>query len=150
MAPATFQHMMDVLLRPHQQYAAAYLNDVVNHSEGCEEHLRCLREVLTMLRSAGLTTNPQKCHLGLTEARYLSFCIAKGLVLPQEEKVSAVKNVPQPCTKTQVRAFLGFAGYYRCFIPDFSSVAWPRTDLMKKSSLRKFPGLRKPREPSKV
>lgn len=50
-APATFQRMRDVLLRPHQQYAAAYLDDVVIHSEGWEEHLSCLREVLTTLRT---------------------------------------------------------------------------------------------------
>lgn len=53
-------------------------------------------------------------------------------MLPQEEKVSVVKNFSQPRTKTQVRAFLGLAGYYRCFIPDFSSVACPLTDLIKK------------------
>ncbi|KAL1258478.1 hypothetical protein QQF64_011722 [Cirrhinus molitorella] len=62
-APATFQRMMDILLRPHQAYAAAYLDDVVVHSERWEDHLERLRRVLLELRWAGLTANPKKCHL---------------------------------------------------------------------------------------
>ncbi len=56
-APATFQRMMDILLRPHQSYAAAYLDDVVIHSEHWEDHLDRLRMVLMELQRAGLTTN---------------------------------------------------------------------------------------------
>ncbi len=61
-APATFQRLMDILLRPHQVYAAAYLDDVVIHSETWEDHLDRLRRVLTELRRAGLTANPRKCQ----------------------------------------------------------------------------------------
>ncbi len=57
-APATFQHMMDILLRPHQSYAAAYLDDVVIHSEHWEDHLDRLRRVLVELRRAGLKPTP--------------------------------------------------------------------------------------------
>ncbi len=69
-APPTFQRMMDILLRPHQAYAVAYLDDVVIHSERWEDHLDRLRRVLMELRRAGLTANPRKCHLGLSEAKY--------------------------------------------------------------------------------
>ncbi len=120
-APATFQRLMDVLLRPHQAYAAAYLDDVIVHSESWEEHLERLRRVLMELRRAGLTANPRKCHLALFEARYLGFQVGRGIVKPQEKKVTAILSVPRPSTKRQVRAFLGLAGYYRCFIPNFSS-----------------------------
>ncbi|KAA0724151.1 Retrovirus-related Pol polyprotein from transposon 297 [Triplophysa tibetana] len=68
-APATFQRMMDIILRPHQEYAAAYVDDVVVHSESWEDHLDRLRRVLSELRRAGLTANPRKCHLGLGEAQ---------------------------------------------------------------------------------
>ncbi len=120
-APATFQRLMDVLLRPHQPYAAAYLDDVVVHSETWEDHLERLRRVLMELRRAGLTANPRKCHLALDEAKYLGFRVGRGLIKPQENKVAAILSAPRPTSKTQVRAFLGLAGYYRCFIPDFSS-----------------------------
>ncbi len=138
-APATFQRMMDILLRPHQSYAAAYLDDVVVHSESWEEHLAQLRRVLLELRRAGLTANPRKCHLALFEARYLGFQVGRGLIRPQEKKVTAILSAPQPTTKTQVRAFLGLAGYYRCFIPNFSSLASPLTDLTRKGQPEKVP-----------
>ncbi|KAL0148421.1 hypothetical protein M9458_056231 [Cirrhinus mrigala] len=131
-APATFQRMMDILLRPHQTYAAAYLDDVVVHSEAWEDHLDRLRRVLSEL-----TANPRKCHLALSEAKYLGFQVGRGLIRPQEKKVEAILTAPKPETKTQVRAFLGLAGYYRCFIPNFSSLATPLTDLTRKGQPEK-------------
>ncbi len=138
-APATFQRLMDVLLRPHQAYAAAYLDDVIIHSESWEEHLERLRRVLMELRRAGLTANPRKCHFALFEAKYLGFQVGRGMVKPQEKKVAAILSAPRPTTKTQVRAFLGLAGYYRCFIPNFSSLAAPLTDLTRKGQPEKTP-----------
>uniref|UniRef100_A0A9J8BMN8 Gypsy retrotransposon integrase-like protein 1 n=1 Tax=Cyprinus carpio carpio TaxID=630221 RepID=A0A9J8BMN8_CYPCA len=138
-APATFQRLMDVLLRPHQAYAAAYLDDVVIHSEAWEDHLERLRKVLSELRLAGLTANPRKCHLALTKAKYLGYRVGRGLIRPQEKKVAAILSAPRPTTKTQVRAFLGLAGYYRCFIPNFSSLASPLTDLTRKGQPEKVP-----------
>ncbi|XP_057195726.1 uncharacterized protein LOC130557734 [Triplophysa rosa] len=131
-APATIQRMMNIILRPHQQYAAAYIDDVVIHAESWEAHLERLRRVFDELRRAGLTANPKKCHLGLSEAKFLGYQIGRGLIRPQEKKVEAVRSAARPTTKTQVRAFLGLAGYYRCFIPHFSSIASPLTDLTKK------------------
>ncbi len=138
-APATFQRLMDVLLRPHQAYAAAYLDDVIIHSESWEEHLERLRRVLMELRRAGLTANSRKCHLALFEAKYLGFQVGRGMVKPQEKKVAAILSAPRPSTKTQVRAFLGLAGYYHCFIPNFSSLAAPLTDLTRKGQPEKTP-----------
>ncbi|KAI2649246.1 Retrovirus-related Pol polyprotein from transposon 17.6 [Labeo rohita] len=136
-APATFQRMMDIILRPHQSYAAAYLDDVVIHSETWQDHLERLRRVLLELRRAGLTANPRKCHLALAEAQYLGFRVGRGLIQPQQKKVDAVLSAPRPTTKTQVRAFLGLAGYYRCFIPNFSTLASPLTDLTRKGQPEK-------------
>ncbi|KAL1255563.1 hypothetical protein QQF64_013624 [Cirrhinus molitorella] len=136
-APATFQRMMDILLRPHQTYAAAYIDDVVIHSETWQDHLEWLRRVLLELRRAGLTANPQKCHLALAEAQYLGFRVSRGLIQPQQQKVKAILTAPRPETKSQVRAFLGLAGYYRCFIPNFSTLASPLTDLTRKWQLEK-------------
>ncbi|KAL0200309.1 hypothetical protein M9458_003496, partial [Cirrhinus mrigala] len=135
-APATFQRLMDIVLRPHQPYAAAYIDDVVIHSEHWDEHLSHLRRVLTELRKAGLTANPRKCHLALSEAEYLGYRVGRGLIKPHPKKVEAVQTAPRPSTKTQVRAFLGLAGYYRCFIPNFSSLASPLTDLTRKGQPR--------------
>ncbi len=127
---------MDILLRPHQSYAAAYLDNLLIDSEHWEDHLDCLRRMLMELHRAGLT-NPRKCPLGLSEAKYLGFQVRRGLIKPQEKKVEAVRSSPKPSTKSQVRAFLGLVGYYRCFIPNFSSLATPLTDLTRKGQPEK-------------
>ncbi len=95
--------------------------------------------MLLELRRAGLTANPRKCHLALPEAKYLGFQVGRGLIKPQEKKVAAILSAPRPTSKTQVRAFLGLAGYYRCFILNFSSLAAPLTDLTKKGQPEKVP-----------
>ncbi|KAL0192560.1 hypothetical protein M9458_010856, partial [Cirrhinus mrigala] len=77
-------------------------------------------------------TNPRKCHLALSEAEYLGFQVGCGLIKLQEKKIEAVRSAPRPATKTRVRAFMGLVGYYCCFIPNFSSLAAPLTDLTRK------------------
>ncbi len=105
-----------MLLRPLQNYAATYLDDVVIHLDSWEEHLDWMRRVLMELWRAGLTANPKKCHLGLAEAKYLGYQVSRGLIQLQSRKIEAVQQAARPTNKTQVHAFLGLAGYYRCFI----------------------------------
>ncbi len=59
-APATFQRLMDKVLRPHSAYAAAYLDDIIIHSNDWQRHMEHLRAVLRSLREAGLTANPRE------------------------------------------------------------------------------------------
>ncbi|XP_058858753.1 retrovirus-related Pol polyprotein from transposon 17.6 [Acipenser ruthenus] len=133
-APATFQRLMDIILRPHAQYASAYIDDIVIFTDSWETHLEKVNAVLQSLREAALTANPEKCFVGLQEAQYLGFVVGGGKVKPQTSKVEAITNWPIPRDKKQVRAFLGLAGYYRRFVPEFSSIATPLTDLIKKSA----------------
>lgn len=130
-APATFQRMMDRILRPHGGYASAYLDDVIIYTSDWESHLPKVQAVVDSLRQAGLTANPKKCTIGLEEAMYLGYTIGRGLIKPQLNKIDAIQNWPRPLNKKQVRSFLGIAGYYRRFIPNFASMAVPLTDLTK-------------------
>ena len=54
-------------------------------------------------------------------------------VRPQEDKIQAIRDAPRPTTKRQIKSFLGLAGFYRRFIPNLSSIAFPLTDLTKKN-----------------
>ncbi len=133
-APATFQRLMDRILRPHAAYAAAYLDDIIIYSNDWQRHMEHLRAVLRALRGAGLTANPKKCAVGRLEVRYLGFYLGHGQVRPQINKTAAVATCPRPKTKKEVRQFLGLAGYYRRFVPNYSDLTSPLTDLTKKEA----------------
>ena len=77
-APATFQLMMDQLLRPHQAYAEAYIVDIIVYSHSWDVHIRQLRAVLGELQKAVLTANPAKCCLGRKELAYLGYQLGWG------------------------------------------------------------------------
>ena len=130
-APATFQWLMDKVMRGTEMYVGVYMDDVV-YSDRWEDHVRHLREALERLRAAGLTAKPSKCHLGMSHCYYLGCMVGGGMVKPDQRKVDVVKEFPTPQTKKQVRAFLGLSGYYRKFIPGYSVVAAELTDLVRK------------------
>lgn len=132
-APATFQRMMDQILCGTDDYAAAYLDDIVIFSQSWDEHLQHLKEVLTRIKAAGLTIRPDKCTLAKPETQYLGFVLGHGVIRPQVGKVEAIKGAERPVTKKQVRAFLGLVGWYRKFIPNFSARAITLTNLTKKN-----------------
>lgn len=93
---------MVVILHPHRDFATAYLDDVIIHSSTWADHLHHLKSILGELRKPWLTTNPQKCHLRLTEAQYLGYRISQGLLNPQAKKIETVlppahHQVPGTC-----------------------------------------------------
>ena len=110
-------------------FACAYLDDIVVYSTTWEEHLGHLKEVLDRLHSAGLTINPATCVLARTETGYLGFTIGGGLIKPQVHKVHAIESCPLAQTRKQLRSFLGMAGFYHWFIPNFSARAALLTDV---------------------
>ncbi|XP_041945156.1 uncharacterized protein LOC121707019 [Alosa sapidissima] len=132
-APATFQRLMDCVLEGTESFAAAYLDDIVIYSTSWTDHLRHLSDVLQRIQRAGLTVHPKKCDFAKAEVRYLGHVLGRGLIRPQTDKVQAIRDCPQPQTKKEVRSFLGLAGWYRRFVPDFASRAAPLSDLTRKS-----------------
>lgn len=129
-APATFQRMMDIVL-DGLDFAAAYLDDVVIHSQTWDEHLQHISIVLQRLSNADLTIKPKKCQFGMSTCMYLGHVVGSGVVRPDSSKVRAVETFSVPKSKTQVRAFLGLTGYYRRFIPHYAQIAAVLTDLIR-------------------
>ena len=91
-----------------------------------------LRQVLDRLRSAKLTAKPSKCIIGYSNIECLGHNIEGQFVRPKDEKIQAISEAVRPTTKKQVKSFIGLAGFYRKFIPNFSTIASPLTDLTKK------------------
>ena len=131
-APATFQRLMDSVIAG-LDCCAAYLDDLIVYSGTWKEHLVHLEQVFSRLKQAGLTVKANKCQIGMKECVYLGHVVGKGQVRPEPSKLEAVVAFPVPKTKKDVRAFLGLSGYYRRFIPNYSSVAAPLSDLTKKA-----------------
>ena len=133
-APATFQRLMDRVLKGLESYVVAYIDDLVIHSRTWGEHLAQVRSVLQRLREAGLTAKPSKCQFGMAQCVYLGHIVDNGMVQPERSKLQGVEAFSTPKTKKEVRCFLGLTGYYRKFIPDYASIAASLTDLTRKTS----------------
>ena len=91
-----------------------------------------LRQVLDRLWSAKLTAKPFKCMIGYSSIECPGHSIVGQMVRPQDDKIQAIREATRPQTKRQMKSFLGLAGFYRRFIPNFSSIASPLTDLTEK------------------
>ena len=133
-APATFQRMMDQLIRGLEGFATAYLDDLVIYSSTSDDHVKHLCNVFERLCKADLTAKPRKCQFAMKQCKYLGHIIGNGVVQPEPGKIDAVKSFAVPRTKTDVRAFLGLTGYYRRFLSDYATIALPLTDLTRKAA----------------
>ncbi|CAM5074953.1 unnamed protein product [Natator depressus] len=131
-APATFQRLVDQLLRGMESFAVVYIDDICVFSQTWEDHVSQVRQVLDRLQGAGLTVKAEKCKVGMAEVSYLGHRVGSGRLKPEPAKVEVIRDWPAPHTKKQVQAFIGMAGYYRRFVPHFSTVATPITELWKK------------------
>ena len=132
-APATFQRLMQrVLHSVLNKCALVYLDDIIVYSKNLEEHLKHLDTVLELIGTHGLKVSPAKCHLAKPELKFLGHKVSHQGIEVDEDKVKAIREMPAPSSKKEVRSFLGMAGYYRKFIPEFSEVAAPLTKLTKK------------------
>lgn len=104
-APATFQRLMNSVVADFQEFASAYLDDVVVFSTSWEDHIHHLTSVFDVLVQAGLTAKLAKCQLGLNQCFYLGHMVGEGLVRPEEAKVSAIQEFQTPKKKKDVRSF---------------------------------------------
>ncbi|CCE29236.1 uncharacterized protein CPUR_02929 [Claviceps purpurea 20.1] len=122
-------------------FATAYLGDVLIYSGGSKkDHLRKVREVLRRLRDAGLKLDIEKCSSGVKEVKYLGFMVEAGRAIrPDPEKIATIRDWEPPTRAKGVRSFLGFANFYREFIPNFSDLAGPLLALTHKGALFVWP-----------
>ena len=125
-APATFSRLMDrVLAGLHWETCLFYLDDIIVFSSTWEEHLARLREVFERLRHAKLKLGAAKCTFAAKEVSYLGHRVTEEGLLPDSSLLAAIREIPPPKTATEVRSFLGLAGYYRHYVKGFAAIAAP-------------------------
>ncbi|WVZ94516.1 LOW QUALITY PROTEIN: hypothetical protein U9M48_040397 [Paspalum notatum var. saurae] len=134
-APAFFMYMMNsVFMNELDKFVVVFIDDILIYSKNEEEHGEHLRVVLTRLREHKLYAKFSKCAFWLKEVGFLGHILSEKGVAVDPSKVKDVLNWKQPETVTEIRSFLGLAGYYRRFIKDFSKIAKPMTSLTKKNA----------------
>lgn len=132
-APASFERLMDKVLRPVPRSACVvYLDDVLVHGVNFSTAVSNLRKVFECFQSANLRMNPKKCSLLRRETHFLGHVVGPQGVSTDPEKVRAVREWPIPRCRKEVRGFVGLASYYRRFIRSFAEVARPLHKLMEK------------------
>lgn len=136
-APATFQRYINTTLQEYlDEFCSAFIDDVLIYSDGSlSDHRKKVKLVMKKLLDAGLQIDIDKCDFEAKSVKYLGFIVEAGRgVRVDPEKIKAVQLWEKPKTVRGVRGFVGFANYYRDFVPDFSSEALPLTALTKKDT----------------
>ena len=134
-APAVFMDYMNRIFRPYlDKFVVVFIDDILIYSKTHEEHEQHLRLVLEVLKEKKLYAKLSKCEFWLEEVKFLGHVVSKGGIAVDPSKIEAVMNWDRPTTVTEIRSFLGLAGYYRRFIKGFSQIALPLTKLTRKNT----------------
>ena len=132
-APAAFMALMNRVFQPYlDQFVIVFIDDILVYSRDKEEHANHLRTVLQTLRGKQLYAKLSKCEFWLDQVVFLGHVISNGGIEVDPRKVEAVVQWAVPTNVSELRSFLGMAGYYRRFIEGFSIIAGPLTKLLRK------------------
>ncbi|KAA0059508.1 DNA/RNA polymerases superfamily protein [Cucumis melo var. makuwa] len=133
-APAVFMNLMNMIFHRYlDQFVIVFIDDILVYSVDRESHEEHLRIVLQTLREKQLYAKFSKCEFWLEQVVFLGHVVSSKGVSVDPQKVEAIVNWERPISATEVRSFLGLAGYYRRFIEDFSRLALPLTALTRKN-----------------
>jgi hypothetical protein len=131
--PAHFMYLMNlVFMEELDKFVVVLIDDILVFSKNKKEREEFLRIVLQRLRDYQLYAKFTKCEFWLSEDQFLGHVISSEGISVDPGKVREVLNWKPSKTVHQVRSFLGLIGYYRRFILNFSKIAKPITDLLKK------------------
>ena len=136
-ASATFQRSITRALQKIQQrhgsVVMAYIDDIVIATETIEDHLERIKEVFECLREAGFKMRAEKCDFMRTETKYLGRVVSAEGIKPDPAAVSKIQEWMPPRNKEELQSFLGFANYYRDFIPFHAAKVQPMQELLRKN-----------------
>ncbi|GJV24360.1 putative reverse transcriptase domain-containing protein [Tanacetum coccineum] len=133
-APAVFMDLMNRVCKPYlDRFMIVFIDDILIYSKSRKEHEGHLKLILNLLKKEELYAKFSKCEFWLSKVQFLGHVIDSEGIHVDPAKIEAIKDWASPKTPTEIRQFLGLAGYYRRFIEGFSKIARPMTKLTQKS-----------------
>jgi hypothetical protein len=132
--PITFMRLMNHILWAFiGKFVVVYFDDILIYGKEIDEHMDHLRQVLDVLRKEYIYANLKRCDFCMDRIIFLGYVVsAKGIKM-DKANVKAIQEWPTPKSKTEVRSFYSLASFYRRFVKDFSMIASPLTEIIKKS-----------------
>jgi hypothetical protein len=132
-APTHFMHLMNsIFMQELDKFVVVFIDNILIYSRSMEEHEEHLRIVLQRLREHQLYAKFRKCDFWIEEVPFLGHVVSPEGIAMDPGKVKEVLEWKSPTTVSEVRSFLGLAGYYHQVIPNFSKFTKPITELLKK------------------
>jgi hypothetical protein len=131
-APAAFQSYINQTLREYLDvFVIAYLDDLVVYSKREEDHEEHVRLVLKALMDAGLYCKLSKCTFSAREIELLGYVVSDKGVSMSTSRLNTILEWPEPRSIKDIQQFIGFASFYRRFVPKFSKIAIGLTNMLK-------------------
>ncbi|GKE00368.1 putative reverse transcriptase domain-containing protein [Tanacetum coccineum] len=132
-APAVFMDLMNQVCKPYlDKFVIVFIDDILIYSKSKKEHEEHLRQILKLLKKEELYAKFSKCEFWISRVQFLGHVIDCRGIHVDPAKIESIKDWASPKTPTEIRQFLGLAGYYRRFIEGFSKIAKTMTKLTQK------------------
>ncbi|GKA00096.1 putative reverse transcriptase domain-containing protein [Tanacetum coccineum] len=132
-APAVFMDLMNRVCKPYlDKFVIVFIDDILIYSKNKQEHKEHLKLILELLKKDELYAKFSKCEFWIPKVQFLGHVIDSEGIHVDPAKIESIKDWASPKSPTEIRQFLGLAGYYRRFIEGFSKIAKPMTKLTQK------------------
>ncbi|GJW44853.1 putative reverse transcriptase domain-containing protein [Tanacetum coccineum] len=132
-APAVFMDLMNRVCKPYlDKFVIVFIDDILIYSKDEREHEEHLKAILELLKEEKLYAKFSKCEFWIPKVQFLGHVIDSRGIHVDPAKIESIKDWASPKTPTEIRQFLGLAGYYRRFIEGFSKIAKSMTKLTQK------------------
>ncbi|GJU32429.1 putative reverse transcriptase domain-containing protein [Tanacetum coccineum] len=129
-----FMDLMNRVCKPYlDRFVIVFIDDILIYSKSRKEHEGHLKLILRLLKKEELYAKFSKCEFWLSNVQFLGHVIDSEGIHIDPAKIESIKDWASPKTPTEIRQFLGLAGYYRQFIEGFLKIARPMTKLTRKS-----------------
>jgi hypothetical protein len=128
---------MNELFHPYlQKHVLFVFDDILVYSKTWDEHMNHLGQVLSLLEENQFYAKMSKCTFGKEEVEYLGHIISKKGFKVDPKKIRTIIEWPKPKNMSNLRGFLGLAGYYQIFVKNYIHLTAPLTNLLKKKSFQ--------------